>query len=408
MRTSRLALCAALYGVLLTFNLAFADAGSPKSTGPASGIYDNAKGSPILDLINGAHSTLDMEIYEMDDPQVIAAIRDALNRGVVVHIVKEPVPVGGACKVFGDDSKFDFLGEAPKSKSGDGAADCEDQQQLVEDVKSAGGKYVPFTKPDLCGGDGTKSCLEHGKIAIADSRIALVSSGNFNTTNLCDLDYSPKTCNRDYSYISFDPAIVKTLSAVVEKDIVGESYNPASVMLPGTENKLTIGPNSLEPLVAYIKTARSKIQLENQYLKEPQLNAALVAAAKRGVKVQVMVASACSFGKPKASEVKKLTVIFKKFDDAGIDTLMFNKNMSINGKNGYLHAKSIVIDGKSAWMGSVNGSTQAETLNREFGIFFDDADDVQKLSSIMAADFTNKDAETWQESLDCAEKERSP
>jgi phosphatidylserine/phosphatidylglycerophosphate/cardiolipin synthase-like enzyme len=82
---------------------------------------------------------------------------------------------------------------------------------------------------------------------------------------------------------------------------------------------------------------------------------------------------------------------------------MFNKNIEIYGKHGYLHAKAIIVDDKKAWMGSVNGSTEALTLNREFGIFFKDAHNVHKLAFEMNKDFRDPNAETWEESFDCAE-----
>ena len=348
----------------------------------------------------------------MDDPQVIAAIRSAISRGVVVNVVKEPKPVGASCRVFESRSANSQTPEVfPGPEifaSGDllarsGAASCEDQKQLVKDVNQSGGHYVAFQKPELCGGNGTKSCLEHGKIVVVDSQLALVSSGNFNTSSLCDLKYSPAVCNRDYSYITDDTDIVQTLETVFEKDLVGRRHDVASEMSPAAEKKLTVGPNSLEPLIAFIKSAKKSIQVENQYLNEPSFNSALIQVANRGVKIYLTVASACSFGKPKPSQAKKMSQIYQDFDQAGIATKMFNKRYSVNGQPGYLHAKAIVVDGNRAWMGSVNGSTQAMTLNREYGVFMNDSASVKKLDSIMKSDFNDRKSESWQDGLDCAE-----
>ena len=68
---------------------------------------------------------------------------------------------------------------------------------------------------------------------------------------------------------------------------------------------------------------------------------------------------------------------------------MFNKNILVDGVKGYLHAKAIVIDEKYGWIGSVNGSTQAATLNREFGMFFTDPEDVKALSAKLESDFND-------------------
>ncbi len=388
-------------GVAFQISPALARSSSP---GVSTGLYINSEGAHVTDLIDQAQSTIQMEVYEMDDPKVIASLRNALNRGVSVSIVKEPKPVGAVCKVFETES-IERKVEIASAK-GSGGATCADQKALVAEVIQSGGQYVPFTKPDLCGGNGTKNCLEHGKTLVVDSKEALISSGNFNTTNLCDLEYSPMTCNRDYSYITDDQDVVSTLGAVIEKDVSGNRYDIDSVMTRDSAAKLTVGPNSLEPLVSFIQSAKRSIIIENQYLKDPTLNAALIAAARRGVSVQVVIASACSFGKPKATEARKLSRIFQDFEEARIKLRMFTKNVRVNGRTGYLHAKAIVVDGVRAWMGSVNGSTQATTLNREFGVFFSNSSDVKKLNSQIIADFKADGSESWQDSLQCAENHR--
>ena len=356
------------------------------------GFYNNADGSPIVGLINGAQKTLDIEIYEMDDPAVITAIRGALKRGVKLRIVKEPKPVGGSCDVFADSV-------TPKQAS-NGIGSCSDQQQLVLDVQDSGGSYVPFNKTNLCPG-GKGQCYEHGKLAIADKSVAMISTGNFNVSNLCDADAAPTVCNRDYSYLTNDPGIVGTLDKIVAKDLAGDSYDMAELLGGDVIGKLSVSPLSLQPLVDFIRSAKKSIQVENQYLNEPNINAALIEAANRGVQVSVTVASVCAFGEPSASETKKTTAIYSAFDAAGVSSSMFSKKNLVNGVNGYLHAKTIIVDGTDAWLGSVNGSTTAVSYNREFGIFFHSADDVAKLSSIMVADHTS--SESWQDSLKCAE-----
>ncbi len=373
---------------LLFAQCAFANPkpGNHKDSLPA-GFYNNAEGSPILELINGAKRSLAIEIYEMDDPAVLAAIRGALGRGVKVQIVKEPAPVGKSCHVFDSGGTDD--------------ASCNDQRQLVLDVQAAGGSYVPFDKSAFC--TNGKGCLEHGKIVISDNQLAMLSTGNFNATNLCDLAAAPATCNRDYSYIIQDRNLVSRLGQIVALDAKGDYYD-LSTILAGAETLITVSPLSLDPLVTFIRSARESIDVENQYLNEPTINQALIEAARRGVRVTLTVSSACSFGKPSASEIRKTTSIYSAFDAAGISSRMFTKNNLVNGMPGYLHAKSIVVDGTRAWLGSVNGSTQAATANREFGVFFNTSSDVQRMASIMAADHISQASESWQDSLDCAER----
>jgi phosphatidylserine/phosphatidylglycerophosphate/cardiolipin synthase-like enzyme len=205
--------------------------------------------------------------------------------------------------------------------------------------------------------------------------------------------------------LSDDRDVVDSLEAVVENDLRGETYDVAGVIKPGAERKVSVGPVALRQLVSFLRSAKKSIRIENQYLKEPTINTTLVEAAKHGIHVEVTLASACSFGRPRDTEAKKLANIFSQFDDAGISTRMFTKNIKINGEKGYLHAKAIIIDGVRAWVGSINGSTQATSLNREFGVFFYDSDDIQALARIMDADHRDSNGESWRESLDCAENE---
>ena len=279
----QLTLLPVVYAALVASSFA-SESVSPKLQ---TGFYNNSDGSPAVAFIERSKASLYIEIYEMDDPKVIAAIRKALKRGVTVHVVKEPKPVGGSCRVF--EAAAPLTGQPEVFGVKAGGASCADQQKLVAEVNDAGGDYVPFTKPVLCGGGGTKSCLEHGKIMISDSNMALITTGNFNTTNLCDLDYAPSACNRDYTYLSDDASVVETLQKVIEMDIIGERYDVGSVMSPGAEDKLTVGPNSLAPLVSFIETAKERIQIENQYLKEPTINSALIAAAQRGVGILLAI-----------------------------------------------------------------------------------------------------------------------
>jgi phosphatidylserine/phosphatidylglycerophosphate/cardiolipin synthase-like enzyme len=70
-------------------------------------------------------------------------------------------------------------------------------------------------------------------------------------------------------------------------------------------------------------------------------------------------------------------------------------------RTGYLHAKAVLIDGADGWVGSVNGSVNATSRNREFGIFFKDQKSLDLLRRQMDADFTDRYATEWRDSLNC-------
>ena len=266
-------------------------------------------------------------------------------------------------------------------------------------VNKAGGRYIPFNKAGLCAAN--QSCLEHGKIAVSDGGAALMSTGNFDPSNLCDRAEKPDHCNRDYTLVLQDADVVGALEAIFAKDLAGAPYDLSALISPAAAAKLTVGPLALEPLLAFIRSAQTSILMEGQYLKEPHINDALAEAARRGVRVKVVMASFCSFASPSESEAAAVRSIYSAFDAAGVQSRMFNKSILVAGLPGYMHAKAIVVDGNRAWVGSTNGSTQSLTLNREYGAFVDDSSWVGKLSSIMTGDFNNPNEETWRQSLLC-------
>lgn len=372
---------------------------STVSAAPADVFYENASGSPIFKLIQSAKKSLAIEIYEIENTRVQDAILKAMDRGVKVRIIQESEAVGSSCPVF------------DRIYAGD-TQECKSQKSFVQKVRSKGGFYTPFAYQQFCS-DSQYRCLEHGKMILVDDEKAMISTGNFNSSNLCDpkgvpLDKGPvkpsgelSTCNRDYTIVSTDPNVVATLSAVFDSDFKGSAYDLNKILKTKAAQKVTVSPYSLNPLIQFIRSAKKSILVENQYLKNTEMNAELMAASKRGVKVYLVVNSACVFGKPDDYVTEQWKTTFKAFDQAGVKTRTFTRQVKINGYNGYLHSKAIVVDGVRAWVGSVNGSTQALTQNREYGIFLSDANEVAKLSDFIVSDFNDPNTESWQESLLC-------
>lgn len=355
---------------------------------PEAGFYNNSESTPLLDLVNASEKSIDIEIYQMTDADVRTALRRALARKVKIRVVKEPAPVNDSCDVFAPI--------APDEKS-----PCLDQKKLRKEIIAQGGDYVPFNKDNLCA-DSRKPCFEHGKMVIADKKAVLISTGNFNSSNLCNLAQNPARCNRDFSMIARESEVVTFLSNLFEKDLKGDAYNVKAMLFSGRlRERITVSPYSLEPLTQLIDSATLSIRIVNQYLNEPNLNQALIRAAARGVKVEMTLASACSFAPPTLPEIKSLGTLFKSFDQAGFSVRMLPSQLKINGKPGYLHAKAIVIDDKTAWVGSVNGSSAALSNNREFGMIFSEQKWVAPLIKILDTDHASPDVETWQESLLC-------
>lgn len=358
-----------------------------------NGVYMNSAGTPLLAMIGGTGTgnTIDIEIYTIKDTQVMDALVSAQGRGARIRIVQEPTPF--------DNRDPCLLFDAPSAKD---SAYCKLIKGFRLTLVARGATYVPFNTQALCPLDAPfTSCFEHGKIMIIDGVTALISSGNFDPSNLCDMKDITQRCNRDYTVVTDNPTVLRTLNKVFIRDLHGIRYDVGKLLTPAISRLITVGPYSRAPMIAFIEAARTKILIQNQYLTEFKLNDAILAAARRGVKVYISVSSACAFGKPNEKSAKTVNAVYTRFDAVGIQTRMFTNKILINGHPGYLHAKAIVIDDQVAWVGSTNGSQMALTQNREFGLFISDPKGVKRLRDQIQEDFSHPNTESWQESLEC-------
>jgi len=360
---------------------------------PHPGIYLNSDGSWIYSLIRSAQRSIDIEIYTMGDPEVLSSLRAALARGVQIRIVEEPQPLDNPCNVFGADSENDDL-----------SGNCANQRAFRNEVITAGGIYEPFNKQNLCpnsGGPDGSECYEHGKLAIFDGQTALISTGNFDTPNLCEQSESPVRCDRDFSFVESDPLIVSTLLNIFQADLNGDRYDVRSLIPAALSQTLTVSPYSLNPILDFINSAQYSVEVEAQYLDQPDVNQALIAAAQAGKRVYITTASACAFGSVPSGKEEQIRSIYSAFDAAGISSRMFTASNLIEGKPGYMHAKMIFVDGERAWLGSENGSNQSFYENREFGVIASGTDYMARGLDVVRRDHGSSETESWQESLNC-------
>jgi phosphatidylserine/phosphatidylglycerophosphate/cardiolipin synthase-like enzyme len=366
-------------------------------------LYRNTDGPLAIDLIREARSSIDLEIYSVEDPTVLRELERAALRGVRVRIVKDPTPVGGeVCPWFQN-----VPSKAPETA---GEPDCSSIGHFLAVIEDNGGSIIPFDKARQCGklpGDEDLQyapyCYQHGKIMIVDRDRAWLSTGNLDESNLCLAGSDTPRCNRDFSWEIFDGSIVDSLRMVFEHDARDSTVDLGEVIRAGElDPRLTVSPYARRDLIDLIDGAKTSITLQNQYLKDFPMNDALIRAARRGVKVRVQVSSFCAFGKPSDKERPKIEKTYQMFDAAGIESRAFSSATTVRGRAGYLHAKWIVVDGERAWLGSINGSQTAIDRNREFGLHFTNRAAIDLLLDTFERDFTSEGSETWKESVACA------
>jgi phosphatidylserine/phosphatidylglycerophosphate/cardiolipin synthase-like enzyme len=385
------------------------------------GLYDHPSTAerqqqpPALQLVEGARKTLDIEIYEMKDREFLNAVSRAVDRGVRVRVIKDPKPIGDTCDLFPSGSPE---GEEENDGTSDEASDsvaqaktdpiCTATQELKAKIIRSGGTFVRFNRPLLCGKDDetkpSKRCFQHGKLLITDARTlfprALLSTGNFNSSSFCRAEASK--CNRDFSFVTRNRAEVRKLARIFEADLRGERYALKRESLDRGPRTITVSPYSSEPLVGFLRSAKRRIQIANQYLRENSLQDALIQASQRGVKVEATVSALCAFtSRLTKKQADKAKVETAPLLEAGVQMRYFTKKRRLADNEGYLHAKAIVIDGERAWIGSVNGSHEGVNRNREFGIFFRKPSEVRELSAILAEDHAHPNTVSFEEALEC-------
>lgn len=346
-------------------------------------IFENAASGPALTAIESARRSLDIEIYEMEDPQIREAIRKAIARGVRVRVVHEPASVGKSCRPAEPERPLD-------------SPVCIDLKRLRNQIQAAGGAFRVYAKAQLCP-KASRTCFQHGKMILVDGSKVWFSTGNFNPSSLCHVDEPSDRCNKDYTLSETRPWVVETMKRWFEADLRGEPVGDLSQRVPN----LTVSPFAETKLLEFVRGARRSLAVENQYLKYEAFNLEIAQAARRGVKVTITVSDPCAFGRPSPSEMDRFVSNMTTFERVGASIRVFPLAQRVGGQPGYLHAKAMVVDGRRAWMGSINGSEGAFRSNREFGLVFDDPEAVRLLERWMRDNHSHPKALPWRIAAAC-------
>jgi hypothetical protein len=195
--------------------------------------------------------------------------------------------------------------------------------------------------------------------------------------------------------------VIESLQRIWQQDFSATRWDFKDILGQGNLG-LTTSPESRTRLVALLKSATKSLWIQNQYLEDPVINDMIMEKAKEGLDVHVQIAAFCTFGEPSDQKKEKINKIFTEFDAAGVKTKIFTSKIKINDKKGYMHAKAIIVDEKTGWIGSINGSETSTTQNREFGIIFSHKNSVKKLIQVMSDDFSHPLATSWRDSLNCS------
>ena len=179
---------------------------------------------------------------------------------------------------------------------------------------------------------------------------------------------------RDFVAITSEPSVVRALDTTFDADYAHTQRPPVPGAAGSVKHvKLVWSPGAQKPLVALIASARagSTLYAETEQLDSPAIEQALIAAAARGVTVDVTMTQAAAW----ASGMNALAA-------GGVHLRVYQPGAAL-----YIHAKAMAVNGDTVYLGSANFTTAMTNADRNVGIITDDQAFVHGVVSTLTSDF---------------------
>jgi len=286
-----------------------------------------ARYQPIYKFISSARKTLDMTMYSLVDPKATAALIADAKRGVAVRVLLDSTSAGGNKAT---------------------------NQPAYNDLKAHGVK-VRWAWPGV---------LWHQKSIVRDARAVAVMT--------CNLDASYYPVIRGWIVITNKPATVAGVEATFNADFKKNHRPPTRGVVPkGSE--LIWSPGAQSPLVKLIGSARpgTTLYAEDEQLDSAAIDQALVAAAQRGVTVNLTM-----------SDSSDWVTAFNTLVAGGVHVSLYAPTAPL-----YIQSKAISVNDRTVYVGSINFTTPMMNADRNMGIITTNPTVVRGVTSTMASDF---------------------
>jgi HKD family nuclease len=284
----------------------------------------------IYSFINAATTTLDMTMYELNDTTAVNDLIARENAGVKVRVI---------------------LDQANKSTN----------QTAYNSLTSAGVGVV---------WSSTAFTYTHQKTITINDDESLILTGNLTSEYYAT--------SRDYGVYDTDAGDVAAIEAVF-----GDDYTHTSITPSDGDNLLWSPTTAQTQLLTVINGATKTLDVQEEEFSDTAIVNAIVADAKRGVTVRLVLENESSEWASEISEVEA----------AGAKVTTYTSSTGF-----YIHAKAIVADyGLSTAkveVGSMNMTSNSLTANRELGIILTDTGVENVIESTFDADFNGTAADT--------------
>jgi len=284
---------------------------------PAAGV------GAIYKLITGAKSSVDLTMYELRDTTAEDDLAADARRGVDVRVILD-----SHLEKSRNTATYDFL--------------------------SAHRVHVTWADSGM---------TYHQKTLTVDGKTSIVM-----TLNMVTKDYSG---TRDFAVIDTGHADIAAIVATFNADFAHRAVTP-----PDGADLVWSPTNSQASILAVINGAKRTLAVENEEMGDSTITDALVAAAKRGVDVTVIMTAASEWDSA-----------FGQLVRAGVHVRLYADSANAL----YIHAKAVIADaGRSdqqMFVGSENFSKASLGRNRELGIRTANKAVISVINATLAADY---------------------
>jgi phosphatidylserine/phosphatidylglycerophosphate/cardiolipin synthase-like enzyme len=293
-------------------------------------VLPEATPQPLLDAIAQARTTLRIKMFVFSDPDLLAAVVAAKQRGVDVRVMLNPARRSG-----------------------------EVENEATRKSLAAVGVAVADSNPAFE--------LTHEKSMVVDDSAAWVMSLNWETRNV--------TQTRDYAVVTRHAKEVNEVIACFDADWHRKPFVP-----PPESHLIWCNANGRERFAHFIDRAQSTLWLQNERYQDAVIIERVVRAARRGVKVFVVARPPHTLKKDKLIE------------GVGGLRIMADVGARVHKlKHVRLHGKMMLADSERAIVGSVNLAPGSFDARRELAIETHDKHVVDALERVARQDWDHSE-----------------
>jgi phosphatidylserine/phosphatidylglycerophosphate/cardiolipin synthase-like enzyme len=303
--------------------------GSAGATGSGGGLTvlaePGAGFSKIYQLITSARHSVELTMYELNDPTAEADLAADARRGVDVRVVLD--------------------------------------QHLEKARNQAAYSYLTAHRVHVAWAPA--SVTYHQKTLTVDGKTSAVM-----TLNLVSSDYAG---TRDFAVIDTTPADVSAIVTTFNADFSGpgQGYSP-----PDGADLVWSPTNSQSVILSVIEGARHTLGIENEEMDDSKVTSALIAAARRGVDVTVTM-----------TEQSSWNAAFTKLVRAGVHVHTYANSDKVLYIHAKVVLADAGRSDERGFVGSENFSTASLRYNRELGIVTTQSAVISVLAATLARDY---------------------